>query len=359
MRSERYTANPMLTREEFKEEVFKRDGYLCINCSKEAVDAHHITERKLWEDGGYYLDNGSSLCSDCHWKAESTELSVRQILESCGIQNYILPSCLEAGYNYDKWGNRILDGNVRQIGPLFEDGQVQKILYSQIYKGKIKFIMGDHLYKYPRTYHVPWSLGSSSDDKFIPSMDIFEGIEVVVTEKMDGENTSLYNDYLHARSLNTRYHVSRDWVKLFHANMQFNIPEGWRICGENMFAKHSIAYEDLPSYFLGFSIWNENNLCLGWDETLDFFELLDVSPVKEVWRGIYDEKTIKEFTLEQNKINSDSIEGFVIRKADSFHYNDFKNSLVKFVRENHVQTDQHWTKQKITPNTLKDGLRGY
>ena len=46
-------------------------------------------------------------------------------------------------------------------------------------------------YKYPRTYHVPWSPGTTSDDRLLKSVDQFVGKRVVVTEKMDGENTTM------------------------------------------------------------------------------------------------------------------------------------------------------------------------
>lgn len=43
--------------------------------------------------------------------------------------------------------------------------------------------------------------------------------------------------------------------------------------------------------------------------------------------------------------------GVVIRNADSFPIDDFQKNVVKYVRENHVQTDSHWrrnwTKAKI------------
>lgn len=55
--------------------------------------------------------------------------------------------------------------------------------------------------KYPRTYHLPFSLGKTNDDKVLSNTDHFKGKMVVITEKMDGENTTLYSDYLHARSL--------------------------------------------------------------------------------------------------------------------------------------------------------------
>ena len=47
-------------------------------------------------------------------------------------------------------------------------------------------------------------------------------------------------------------------------------------------------------------------------------------------------------------------EGYVIRLKDSFHYDEFGTSVAKFVRANHVQTDQHWRHSAIVPNILKD-----
>jgi hypothetical protein len=43
-------------------------------------------------------------------------------------------------------------------------------------------------YKYPRTYHLPWSLGCTNDDKIIKDLSPFKDMYGVVTEKMDGEN---------------------------------------------------------------------------------------------------------------------------------------------------------------------------
>ncbi|MFT5465446.1 MAG: hypothetical protein ACI8UO_000541 [Verrucomicrobiales bacterium] len=55
--------------------------------------------------------------------------------------------------------------------------------------------------KYPRTLHLPWSPGSTNDDCFLNGVSHFEGREVVVTEKLDGENTSMYRGGIHARTL--------------------------------------------------------------------------------------------------------------------------------------------------------------
>src|ERR1700761_4369016 len=63
-------------RENFRNEVFKRDGYKCKICGRHGVklDAHHITDRNDMPCGGYVKENGITLCDldkiGCHLKAE-------------------------------------------------------------------------------------------------------------------------------------------------------------------------------------------------------------------------------------------------------------------------------------------------
>lgn len=75
--------NNLLTREEFKKQVFaKTNGKCCVpDCTCDAVDAHHIMDRKLWNDGGYYLSNGASLCAKHHLDAEKGIITPLQCFE--------------------------------------------------------------------------------------------------------------------------------------------------------------------------------------------------------------------------------------------------------------------------------------
>jgi len=207
------------------------------------------------------------------------------------------------------------------------------------------------LRKYPRTPHLPWSRGGTSDDIHLYDVDHFAGKEVVVTEKMDGENTTMYCDTIHARSLDGRHHPSRDWVKALHGMIANELPKNWRFCGENVYAQHSIVYENLASYFYLFSVWNDENVALSWDETLEWANLLSVETVPELYRGEYDSKVIKQLTTD---IDTDTQEGYVIRLADSFRFEDFDQSMGKWVRNGHVQTDQHWMHAPIVPNGLSN-----
>ena len=54
--------------------------------------------------------------------------------------------------------------------------------------------------KYNRTYHLSWSLGATNDDRISNSVDSLLGKEIVITEKLDGENTGMTNDGVYARS---------------------------------------------------------------------------------------------------------------------------------------------------------------
>lgn len=208
--------------------------------------------------------------------------------------------------------------------------------------------MKTKLYKYARTFHLPWSPGATNDDKILESLGCFQGKNVIVSWKNDGENSTLYKDYSHARSLDSVHHESRDWLKAFHSTFKNDIPEGWRICGENLFAQHSIRYENLKSFFYAFSIWNEDNFCLSWKESLEWFELLGIEPVEVIYSGKFDEQYLRS-------IDIGCEEGFVVRNSDSFHYNDFSKNVAKYVRANFVPgSEEHWSHRKVIPNKLKD-----
>lgn len=335
--------NILLTREQFKELVFKRDGYKCLVCKEPADDAHHIIERKLFLDGGYFIDNGASVCSDCHIKAEQTIISCEELRALAGITNIVLPDHLYKDQVYDKWANPILNNGLRLRGELFQDASVQKILQPVLHLFTDKC-------KYSRTYHLPFSQSKTDDDKTLDSVTQFENKEVVVTLKYDGEGSSLYKDDLHARSLEYKRHPSRNRLRVLHANIKHLIPDGWRICGENLQAKHSIHYQNLPDFFLVFSIWDERNVCLSWDDTCLYAGTFDLQTVPVLYRGIWNEELIKN--LHKPIHNGDECEGFVVRLAGEFHYKNFRNCTGKFVRGSHVTTSNHWAYETMVENKI-------
>ena len=337
-----------LTRDEFREGVFKRDNNKCVICGEPAKDAHHIMERRLFDDGGYHLSNGASLCQLHHIQAEETTLSCEEIREAAKIKEIILPEHLynDNDFIYDKWGNIIMPNGTRVRGELFYDESVQKILS----QGNVLNLFSNYV-KYPRTMHLPWSEKMTKDDRVLGNVKHFEGKEVVVTIKLDGENTTMYKDHIHARSLDSGTHPSRKWVKGLWGKIGYEIPDGWRLCGENMYAVHTIPYQNLDSFFYLFSIWNEKNVCLSWDETLEYAELLGLNTVPVLYRGIWDEAKIK--SLFKDEIDGNKCEGYVVRIVDEYPYGEFRRSLAKFVSGKFIIKHGHWAQQQIFENKLK------
>lgn len=323
-------------RDRMREACFARDGGKCVLCDAPAQDAHHILERRLWPDGGYILDNLASVCGHCHLLCEQTIVSVEEVRHAAGIWGPpVVPPHMYPDETYDKWGNVVRPDGSISPGELFWDESVQKVLR----EGGVRF---SPYVKYPRTHHLPWSPGMTEDDRVISPSNLADlaRFSVVVTTKMDGENTTLYPDgFVHARSVDGKSHETQSWVRSMWAKVAHDLPHGWRVCGENLYGLHSISYDDLPSYLLIFSIWNERNECLPWADTEDWAELLGFPTVPVLYRGQWDEEAIRSLWSHREQ---DTMEGYVVRTAAGFPYRDFRKSVAKFVRPNHVTTDRHW-----------------
>jgi hypothetical protein len=230
--------------------------------------------------------------------------------------------------------------------------------------------MAEQKRKYPRSFQLPFSQSNSSDDVWWKDCSPFVGKEVVVTSKLDGENSSIYRDGYHARSLDAAPHPSRTWLKNFIAQFQHEIPSGIRLCGENMYAFHSIFYEGLPSYFFLFGVYNDE-YCLSWDEVEEYAALLDLQTVPVLYRGIWDEELVKalpndvfptyrataQHPVWPQDFTPSPPEGYVVRLATKFRYEDFSKSLAKYVAPAFKESmrNVHWATAKVVPNRLKEG----
>jgi ATP-dependent RNA circularization protein (DNA/RNA ligase family) len=185
------------------------------------------------------------------------------------------------------------------------------------------------------------------------STNHWEGTKVVITEKMDGECTTLARDYMHARSPNYNPHLSRTRVRAEWGRIRNEIPPDWKVCGENVSAAHSIKYTNLSSYFLVFSIWDESRCALSWDKTEEWVEMLGLNTVPVLWRGIWDEDKCREII---NKLDLTRQEGVVIRPAGRYdwdHIADKRGVMGKWVRKGHITTNEHWMKKPVEWNLLK------
>lgn len=238
--------------------------------------------------------------------------------------------------------------------------------------------------KYGRCLHAKISLGTTSDDRFMPKGYVkafAEMPELVMTEKLDGQNNCFKKDGVYARS-----HVAptaHPWDKPMRERWGLikNDLGELELFGENMYGIHSVAYKNLESYYYVFAA-RENGRWLSWEEVQFYAAMFDfptvpVIPIKTTLKDFYrddvGEDVLLDNWLKENlgmtwvesvdtpgllggydlSTGADSSEGFVIRNIEGYesrnagvldvHHNEF-NNLFKLVRQGHVKTDEHWTK---------------
>lgn len=225
--------------------------------------------------------------------------------------------------------------------------------------------------KYPRTYHLPYSPGATKDDKklgrktgFLKWFDYYKGQEIVITEKLDGENTCFTKQDVYARSHGapTRSPWSRNlWDPSdgLYWKVQSKIGPYESMFGENLYGEHSIHYDKLPCYWFMFACyWEDCDYWCSWDDVKMSADILNVPTVPELWRGkITSEEQLKE--LVDKYVNEPSLfgpqrEGVVVRVTKTFRGDDFPHYVCKWVRSNHVTTDEHWTRHWKKAKLIND-----
>lgn len=215
--------------------------------------------------------------------------------------------------------------------------------------------------KYPRSLHLPWSPGGTSDDKRAKDASGLVGVEVVITEKCDGSNLTYTRGAVYARSHSgPPAHPSFDLAKATHGRIAHQIPPGLSVFCEYCYAVHSIAYAGLSDYSLVFGVRDDaSGTFWDWDLTVAQAAELGLPTVPVLFRGVLASegqlRTLTEALAHEPSLWGGVREGVVVRLATAFAGSDFGKSLAKWVRKDHVQTDEHWMSQAIVPQKLAPG----
>lgn len=203
--------------------------------------------------------------------------------------------------------------------------------------------------KYNRTFHLPCSREVHSDDKKMKHIKDLIGVEVVLTEKLDGGNCALVGKKVFARTHSSEAnHGSFSRVKNMSMNLYScgHLRDTLKVFGENMQGVHTIEYSELTSPFYIFNLF-ENGLWKSWEEVEEFSLLTGVPTAPVIFKGVF--KTEKElFSFIDSKMDEPSLlggdrEGVVVRVARAFSNKEFETFVGKSVRKDHVQTDEHWS----------------
>ncbi|MBL0742036.1 RNA ligase family protein [Chryseolinea lacunae] len=212
--------------------------------------------------------------------------------------------------------------------------------------------------KYGRTYHYPFSPGTTSDDRINADYwsDVLRMKQIVHTEKLDGENNCLSRYGVFARS-HAAPTVSA-WTKAIRQHWESikNDLGDVEIFGENLYAIHSIEYRKLEHHYYVFAV-RQHDMWLGWDEVKFYAGLFDFPTVPEIKTATPErEEQLRDEVLtlarQHSVLESYDIrtnepctrEGIVTRNTEAYPVNDLAHHVFKYVRKGHVKTDEHWTR---------------
>jgi len=216
--------------------------------------------------------------------------------------------------------------------------------------------------KYPRTFHFQFSPEIHDDDKVISFKYLgnFLQDEIIITEKLDGSNSALKGHqgvFGRSHALPTKEPWYDHLKGLYYSKMDKLKPNLWYF-GENTFAIHSIEYTEMEHYFYIFAIYNsDTNEWLSYDDMVTEANRVEIPLVPLLFRGTVEsmgwvnkwmDKTMKS---QSSKLGGD-LEGFVMRVASTIPGDKFNEFVAKYVREGHVQTSEHWSKNWVQ-QTLK------
>ncbi len=185
--------------------------------------------------------------------------------------------------------------------------------------------------------------------------------KLVVEEKVDGANLGVSFDssgnirsqnrgsYLHFPSTG-QWKKLPEWLAPRIDALFEQLTDRYILFGEWCYAQHSVVYNRLPDWFLGFDIYDKITLrflsCTRRDE---IFRAIGIFQVPRVDCGRF---MLEELTglLASSQVGDQPAEGLYLR----FDQDGWLEQRAKLVRPAFIQSvEQHWTRSALKTNQLK------
>ncbi len=219
-------------------------------------------------------------------------------------------------------------------------------------------------FKFPHTPHLLW-LGRTPcrEDKVLSPEEAstFVGGAITLEEKVDGSNIGFSLDdagvlrvqsrgnYL-ARGSHAQFEPLWPWIE----TRRFTLVEALRprllLFGEWCYALHSVPYNRLPDWFLGFDIYDR---AVGrfWssDRRDRWLNNLGLTPVPLLARGRFSIEQLISF-ISGSQLSDGPMEGIYLRRDEG----DWLERRAKIVRAEFVAgIDRHWSEESLQKNGLR------
>lgn len=227
--------------------------------------------------------------------------------------------------------------------------------------------MKNDFFKYPSTPHLAiYGNTDVRDDKVMSETERTEFLqhELIVEEKVDGANLGISFDHegnIRAQNRGSYLHFPcrGQWKKLSEWLMPRvdklfeQLTDKYILYGEWCYAQHSIAYDSLPDWFLGFDVFDKNSekffSCVRRNE---MFNALGISQVPLIQRGHFTISELKNL-VSQSQLSEHPAEGIYLR----FDQGDWLEQRAKLVRPAFIQSiEKHWSRSTIKTHRLRPSV---
>ena len=224
-------------------------------------------------------------------------------------------------------------------------------------------------FKFPSTPHLAL-LGDVKvrSDKVMSQSerDEFLRHKLVIEEKVDGANLGIsFDSDANIRTQNRgdylRLPYSGQWISLAdwlspRTDVFFkHLTDRYILFGEWCYALHSIVYDRLSDWFLGFDVYDKQvGRFLTISRRDQIFRKIQIAHVPIIAQGYFALMDIKHL-LSQSKLGNQPAEGAYIR----YERGDWLAQRAKLVRPAFIQeADQHWLRAGIRKNRLGPETEG-
>ena len=217
--------------------------------------------------------------------------------------------------------------------------------------------------KFPSTKHILLPKEECMRaDKVLTTEELLELLnhEVIIEEKVDGANLGIsfdHNGELHLQNRGNwmlhpylgQWKNLDQWMSKKQNRLFDVLLDQYILFGEWCYAVHSIYYDKLPDYFIGFDIYDKERYeFLSVKRRNVLLESMDISTIHQLARGRYHLEELKSF-LGVSYYGNDWCEGIYIR-WDEDGWLKRRAKLVRYEFQQRIE--EHWQKNGLKENRL-------
>lgn len=217
-------------------------------------------------------------------------------------------------------------------------------------------------FKFPSTPYIETDINIQRNDKILSQSEVKNilGKPVTIEEKIDGANLGIFftangeirlqnrGSYL-MKPFEGQWKSLNNWINCHEEKIFDVLMDEFILYGEWCYAKHSVYYDNLPDWFIGFDIFAiKKRRFLSVQQRNFMLNQMNVKIVPELGFGTYNVCDLSTF-FKKSKYGKDYCEGIYIRQ-DEDGYLKYRAKMVrKEFKQNIVE---HWSKGRLQCNKV-------